>query len=141
MLVVARVAGSIAALVLAAIAVLHVAWALGLRAGAVAAVPERDGAPLFRPGPGACLFVAIGLASMALLAVARVGVVTLPIAPALVRGGVFASATVFAARAIGDRRYVGFFKRVTGTRFAELDSKLYSPLCAALAAALFVTAW
>jgi hypothetical protein len=32
------------------------------------------------------------------------------------------------ARAIGEFRYVGFFKRVRGSRFARLDTLLYSPL-------------
>ena len=33
-------------------------------------------------------------------------------------------AVVFLARAVGDFRYVGFFKRVRGTRFARLDTIL-----------------
>ena len=37
------------------------------------------------------------------------------------------------ARAIGEFRYVGFFKRVVGSRFATLDTFVYSPLCLALA--------
>ena len=37
-------------------------------------------------------------------------------------------------RALGDFRYVGFFKRVRTGRFAELDTKFYTPLCLALAA-------
>jgi len=41
-------------------------------------------------------------------------------------------AAVFALRAIGDFRYVGFFKRIRDTRFARLDTLAYSPLCAVL---------
>lgn len=50
-------------------------------------------------------------------------------------------ATPFVAallRSIGDFRYVGFFKRARGSRFAELDTRFYSPLCLPLALA---TAW
>ena len=36
---------------------------------------------------------------------------------------------VLLARAVGDFRYVGFFKRVRGSRFATLDSRYFSPLC------------
>jgi Protein of unknown function (DUF3995) len=42
-------------------------------------------------------------------------------------------AAVMVARFLGDFRYVGVFKRVRGTRFADLDTRLYAPLCLALA--------
>jgi hypothetical protein len=41
-------------------------------------------------------------------------------------------AVLFGGRAIGERRYVGFFKRVRGTTFAWWDTRVFSPLCAAL---------
>jgi hypothetical protein len=37
------------------------------------------------------------------------------------------------ARAIGEFKYVGFFKRVRDSKFARLDTLLYSPLCLLLA--------
>jgi hypothetical protein len=37
------------------------------------------------------------------------------------------------ARAVGEFKHVGFFKRVVGSRFATLDTYVYSPLCLALA--------
>ena len=51
----------------------------------------------------------------------------------------FAVTTV---RAVGDRKYVGFFKRVRDTEFARRDSRIYSPLCLLLglgAAAIVVS--
>jgi hypothetical protein len=33
-----------------------------------------------------------------------------------------------ALRALGEFRYIGFFKRVRGTPFARMDSRYYSPL-------------
>jgi hypothetical protein len=44
-------------------------------------------------------------------------------------------------RAIGDFHLIGFFKRVRGTRFASLDTAVYSPLCLALALGVFVVAY
>jgi len=35
---------------------------------------------------------------------------------------------VFAARAVGDFKYMGFFKSVKGTKFALWDTRMYSPL-------------
>jgi hypothetical protein len=43
-------------------------------------------------------------------------------------------AIIFAARALGDFRFVGFTKSVRDSRFARLDTRVYSPLCVLLAA-------
>ena len=43
--------------------------------------------------------------------------------------GYYFLAGIFILRAIGDFKYVGFFKKVKNTPFAKLDSKFYSPLC------------
>ncbi len=45
----------------------------------------------------------------------------------------FALAAGLLARAVGEFKYVGFFKRVRGSRFATLDTLVYSPLCLLLA--------
>jgi len=43
-------------------------------------------------------------------------------------------AVVFAARAVGDFKYVGFFKSIKGTTFALWDTRVYSPLNVVVAA-------
>lgn len=127
---------------------LHVGWALARRpAGAL--VPEGvDGAPLFRPGPGLTLLVACALAAAAGVALGRGGVLAarrLPwLDPAgwtwLFGAGAWTLGAVLAARVVGDFRYVGLFKRVRGTRFARLDTRIYTPLCALLAAGVLYLA-
>ena len=64
----------------------------------------------------------------ALLIAARAGLVHLLVAGLVVR--IPPGHSVFALRAIGDLRTVGFLRRVRGTRF---DTALYPPLCALLA--------
>ena len=51
-------------------------------------------------------------------------------AGSLVHWAAIAAGVVFLLRAVGEFRYVGFFKRRHGTRFATLDTWLFSPLCA-----------
>jgi hypothetical protein len=120
---------------------LHVYWALGGRAVSSAVVPEVGGKKTFDPGPGATLVVAALLALAALDIALRSRWVELSFAPeALVRFGAWTLAVVFGLRAVGDFRTVGFFKRVRATRFAQLDSRIYSPLCAALSAGCAVVA-
>jgi len=47
-------------------------------------------------------------------------------------------AVVFLIRAMGDFKYVGFFKKVRNTRFAKLDMNFYSPLCVAVSVTIFI---
>jgi hypothetical protein len=135
-----RIVGWIAVGSLLAIGGLHVYWAAGGTWGATAAVPAREGKPLFRPGRAATVLVAILLFLGAALLAARLGVFGRPKPGWLLGAGAWTLAGVFLARAIGDFRWVGFFKRHTGTRFAALDSAFYSPLCLAIAAGCAVVA-
>jgi hypothetical protein len=54
-------------------------------------------------------------------------------APELVRWAAMGAAAVFTVRAIGDTKVAGFSKTVRGTRFAEADDRIFTPLCVALA--------
>ena len=38
-------------------------------------------------------------------------------------------AIIFILRAIGDFKYLGFFKKINHSDFAKSDTKLFSPLC------------
>lgn len=136
----ARLVGLAAVGILLALAGLHVYWAAGGVWGAAAAVPGREGRPLFRPGKPGTVLVALLLALGAAILTVRLGFFG-PLEPRwLFRTGAWGLAAVFLARAIGDFRWIGFFKRHGGTRFAALDSALYSPLCLGLAAGCAVVA-
>jgi hypothetical protein len=119
----------------------HVYWALGGRIVLIAAVPEVSGKPSFRPGAVLTFAVACALFACAALTAAVAGFVQVPGSPTIVRWCAFTLALVLLLRAIGDFRLVGFFKRVRGSRFAQLDSVIYSPLCLVLAAGVFTVAW
>ncbi|MFL5451545.1 MAG: DUF3995 domain-containing protein [Myxococcales bacterium] len=136
----ARIVGWIAIATLLVIAALHVYWAAGGIRGATAAVPAREGQPLFRPTRAATLLVALLLVLGAATLAARLGLLG-PAGPDwAARAGAWTLAAAFLARAIGDFRWIGFFKRHTGTPFAALDSALYSPLCLGIAAACALVA-
>lgn len=128
-----KIAGIVAAAVFLALALLHAYWALGGRRGASATIPERGGAPVFRPGRLLTWAVAGGLACAAAVLLGRMGWWSLPFRMLPFTLGCWILAALFAARAVGDFRYVGFFKRERASRFAQYDSLLYSPLCLALA--------
>jgi hypothetical protein len=132
----AQALGALVAGVLAAIGGLHVAWALGVRWGGSAAVPEVAGKPAFSPSRTVTLLVAAGLFAMAWLMLALARLVSLPLPRDWVWAACVAIALVFAARTIGDFRWAGLFKRVHGTRFARMDDLLFTPLCFALCTAI-----
>jgi len=54
----------------------------------------------------------------------------------------FAVGVVLVLRAIGDFKYVGFFKRVRRSDFAKFDNWIYSPFCFLAGSAFFyLAAW
>jgi hypothetical protein len=86
------------------------------------------------PTPFHCVLVAAGLLLFALSALARGGFWDRAGGNLFVSVLLWMQVAVFLLRAIGDFRYVGFFKRVHKTAFARNDSLIYSPLCLLLAA-------
>jgi hypothetical protein len=133
--------GTLLAVVLAVLAALHVGWAFGGRAPGAAVIPEVNGKPAFVPSRAATLLVALGLAAAATLALVEGGIVPLPLPPLLARGAALLLGLVFVARAVGEFRLVGFFKRVRGTAFATWDTWAFSPLSLAMGGAfLFLAA-
>lgn len=126
--------------VLSLLAALHVYWAAGGRTGWSSAVPSEGGAPVFVPGPLACIAVALALLGFGASVLAAAEVVTLPGSSSMYRIVVALGGAVFALRAVGDRRYCGFFKRKLGTMFAKRDTAFYTPLCVLLGFASFTVA-
>lgn len=131
----------ITAAVLVLIALIHVYWALGGRSALGAAVPEIEGRAAFRPGRLATLAVAAALLVAALLIATTGQLIKSPLPPAVARLLSYCLGAVFIARAIGDFRLVGFFKRVRGSAFARLDSAVYAPLCLALGVAALLVGY
>lgn len=143
-----RITGLALATIFGALGLLHVLWAAGLTWGAEATIPTEevppgaggpgDGRPVIDPGPMACLVVAGLLFAAGLLSLARVGLLDwagLHYGPTWIpKIGLWVIAVAFLLRAIGDFRYVGFFKKVRSTPFARMDTVLYSPLCLFLSA-------
>ncbi|QRG66015.1 DUF3995 domain-containing protein [Brevibacillus choshinensis] len=113
------------------ISLLHLYWAAGGKWGLEVAIPRTpsDSEHLFRPGKGATVAVAILILGAGYLLLAKSGFVPPLLPQQFLQWGCILCAAVFFIRAVGDFRYVGFFKRVRQTRFARIDTRLYSPLC------------
>jgi hypothetical protein len=127
------------ALVFVALGLWHFHMAYARPAGG--AVPSgTDGEPLFVPSRASTLSVGLILWLLGATVAAAGGIIPSALPAGLLRGACWVLALGLLARAIGEFRYVGFFKRVRGSRFATLDTWVYSPLCLALALAVAVVA-
>ena len=130
------IAGATAIVILLVLAAVHVYWAVGGKAGKGAAIPTAQGRAVIKPSALSTAIVAAGLCVIAALLACRIGWLKLAGLASdniVVQIAAWLIAAVFALRAIGDFRYVGFFKSIRDTRFARLDTLAYSPLCAVLA--------
>ena len=129
------------ALVFGLLGALHLAWAGGFRGGSVAVLPTRDGETVLQPGPGSALVVAALLVAAALIVLQRAGLIGVLVPPRLAGVGCWTVAAVMVARAVGDFRYVGFFKAVTDSPFARMDTRWYSPVALTLGVGSGLVAW
>ena len=138
------VAGLIA-VVLGAIAVLHVYWGFGGvwpgtdRKSCARAVAGFRGIDRMPP-PAACFAVAAGLASIALSGLVLTGLIAAPFLPAVyVRAMVLIAGLVFLAR--GTLGFTPFWRRLTPEiPFARNDMRWFSPLCLLVGAGLLYLA-
>lgn len=119
-----------------ALALLHFYWAFGGKLGFEAALPTKEkGEKVMHPKPTDSVMVGIGLSAFGLFYVLLSGLMTLAAPHRLTTYGAWIIPGVFFLRAIGEFRYVGFFKSVRQTAFGKLDTQLLSPLCLLIAAA------
>jgi|SRR5262249_18894718 len=122
------------------IALWHFVMALRPVSWVSVAVPSRDGRPLFIPSRKATAAVGVVLLLFAGLVASTAGILSVGLPSTALSWLSYALALGLLGRAIGEFRYVGFFKRVRGSEFARLDTVLYSPLCLLLAVGVALVA-
>jgi hypothetical protein len=122
------------------LALWHVRMAFGPMTGESGAVPSVNGKPVFVPTQRSTLLVAVALLICAALVAAAGGAMQVGIPAAALSWLCYLLALGLLVRAVGDFKYVGFFKRVRGSPFARMDTVVYSPLCLLLSAGVAVVA-
>ena len=126
------------ALITLLISLIHFHWALGGRWALASVLPTKEsGASLFKPGPLLTLAVAMILLLISLYYCSLVCAYPLRLPNWIMQYGLIILGIVFLLRAVGDFKYIGFFKKVRNTTFGRLDSKYFSPLCLLLALGSF----
>lgn len=105
------------------------------------AVPELNGRRAFVPSTAGTLAVAAALFFAAAVVAIAGGLVGAGGYRGVFRVLAYGLGATFLARAVGDFRLVGFFKRVRGTRFALLDTMVFAPLCLLFGLAVLYVAY
>lgn len=117
-------------LILFGLGVIHFSWAIGYKSGFSASIPtKQNGERLFNPKKMDCAFVGIGMTAFGIFYFLASGLIGHNLPEWIVKYGSWIIPIVFLLRAIGEFKYVGFFKRVKGTDFSKWDTRLFSPLC------------
>lgn len=122
-------------LIFISISILHFYWALGGKKWINFAIPTKATAtPLFKPTFIETLVVAIGF--LFFVWIIGMNAKLFPfvwLTQNYVTYTTFGIAAIFLLRAVGEFKYVGFFKKVKETAFGQMDSRYYSPLCLLIA--------
>jgi hypothetical protein len=108
---------------------IHLYWTVGGKRAFYHSLPRKaTGELLFVPKKIDCLIVGIGLIGFGFLLLAGIEVIVLPIRDVWVKNGSLIVGVIFITRALGDFKYLGFFKSVRNNPFAKYDSLYYSPI-------------
>lgn len=130
MSLVITILSSVLALVFLVLGGFHFLWVAGVKYGLASAIPVKPGdKPTLKPGKFATLLVGLALTSIAGFYVLQSGVIEVTGWELPIKIASWAIPILFTLRAIGEFKYVGFFKRVKGTQFSKMDTRLFSPLC------------
>jgi hypothetical protein len=119
------------ALVFTVLSGIHFYWLMGGKWGLASSLPSNPSTHdfLFKPSIMATIVVAVGLLLFAMITLGNAGVLPFSIDQRYFRYGDMFISIIFLMRAVGDFKYVGFFKSIRETLFAKMDSKFYVPLC------------
>ncbi len=116
----------------------HTYWAFGGGLWIDSVLPTNSsGTKMLNPSIPATFIVAFGLMFLAFVTAGNQGFSDKYVKKNYFRYGSLIIAVIFLLRAIGDFKYVGFFKTITATQFAINDTQIFSPLCLLIALASF----
>ena len=108
----------------------HFYWFFGGTWGVEKVIPTQDNEQCAQSIPQfATLLVALVLVSFGLLYLIKSGLINVNLPNWITIYSYWIMPAIFIIRAIGEFKYVGFFKKIKNTEFAKADSTIFSPLC------------
>ncbi len=108
---------------------IHFNWVIGGEFGFKESLPtDENGKKVLNPKKIDSAIVGIGLTTFGLFYILKSGLIEFNIPEWMIKYGSWIIPIIFLLRAVGEFKYVGFFKSVKKTDFGKLDSKFFSPL-------------
>lgn len=124
------------------LALLHVYWAIGGSWAKNLVIPvNSNGRKIFKPQSVSTFFVAIILLLCTMVDLSYCGLIMGDSRNQYTRFAISFIALLFLLRAIGDFRYIGFFKKYKNAPFAKIDYIIFSPLCLFIAMSHALAYW
>ncbi|MCX2745492.1 DUF3995 domain-containing protein [Mangrovivirga sp. M17] len=109
---------------------IHLNWVIGGEFGFAQSLPTKEnGERILNPKKADSAIVGIGLIFFAMFYIFKSGIINHQIPGWVMKYGGWIIPSIFILRAIGDFKYVGFFKKLKDTDFGKRDTKFFSPLC------------
>ena len=120
-------------IILIGLGLIHFNWVIGGKFGFSESLPTKEsGERVLNPKKIDSAIVGIGLTIFGIFYILKSGLMEYNIPAWIMKYGSWIIPIIFLLRAIGEFRYVGFFKSIKKTEFGKLDTKLFSPLCLAI---------
>ena len=116
--------------VLILLGLIHFNWAFGGTFGFLNALPTKvNGEKVLNPKKIDSAIVGIGLTLFGIFYIFKSGLIVYELPEWILTYVGWIIPIIFLLRAVGEFKYVGFFKSVKSTSFAKLDTNFFSPLC------------
>ncbi|WP_147677450.1 DUF3995 domain-containing protein [Algibacter pacificus] len=117
-------------LVFFVLAVIHFNWFFGGKFGIDVSLPTNEhGKRVLNPKKIDSAIVGLALLAFCCFYFYKSGIIALYLPHWIMEYTGWIISIIFFIRAIGDFKYVGFFKKVKQTTFGEMDTTYFSPLC------------
>ena len=117
-------------IIFTALGLIHFNWIIGGKFGFEKSLPTKEnGERVLNPKKIDSAIVGIGLTVFGVFYLIKSGLLEFNIPDWMMKYGGWIIPTIFLLRAMGEFKYVGFFKKIKDTEFGKWDSKLFSPLC------------
>lgn len=112
------------------LSLIHLYWLFGGKWGLKNVIPTNSKQDSSKPPPKVATFiVALILTIFGLIYLEKSDFINIKVPYGIARHGLWIIPSIFTLRAIGEFKYVGFFKKIKNTAFAKADTKWFSPLC------------
>lgn len=109
---------------------IHFNWVIGGKFGFSESLPTKEnGERVLNPKKTDSAIVGMGLTAFGIFYLFRSGIMGYELPDWMVQFGGWIIPIIFLLRAVGEFKYVGFFKRIKTTAFGKLDTRFFSPLC------------